>query len=78
MNDPMVVLDGLWWHDWIVDENRKNASILAILVGRRRRLPFDGSVPALCPIWLIVALISRSLEVFNVVGWRIYVGLAFR
>jgi hypothetical protein len=76
MNYARVVLDGLWWLWRDVDEYRKNASILAILVGRRRRLPLDGSVPALCPIWLIVTLMSRSLEVFKVVGWTIYVVVA--
>ena len=71
MNYPMVVLGGLLWLWRVVDENRKNASIFAILVVWRRRLPFDGVLGSLLPIWLIASLLHRSLEVLIVVGWRL-------
>jgi hypothetical protein len=71
-----VIVGGLWWLDWTVDQNRKNASILAVSVGRRRRLPVDGSVPALRPIWLIDVLFHCSFEALNVVEGRLSLGLA--
>jgi len=42
MNDPMVIVDGLCWLCRTVDENRKKASIFAILVVSCCRLPFEG------------------------------------
>jgi hypothetical protein len=76
MNYAMVIVGGLWWLDWTIDENRKNASIFVLFVECRRRLPFDGSVPALLPLWLIVPLFQHSLEVLNVVEGRPSLGLA--
>ena len=67
----MVVLGGLLWLWRVVDENWKNASIFAILVVWCRRLPFDGVLGSLLPIWLIASLLHRSLEVLIVVGWRL-------
>ena len=76
MNYAMVIVGGLWWLDWTIDENRKNASIFVLFVECRRRLPFDGSVPALLPLWLIGVLFYRQWEVLNVVEWRLFLDLA--
>ena len=76
MMNVMVIVDGLLWLCRTLHENRKNASIFVLFVACRRRLPFDGSVPALLPLWLIVPLFQHSLEVLNVVEWRLSLGLA--
>ena len=53
----MVVLGGLWWHERIVEKNQKNRSIFVLSTVLRRRLPFDGGIGSLLPIWLIVVFV---------------------
>ncbi len=72
----MEVLGGMLGLHRGINENRKKRSILSILLVVLRRLPLDGRIDSLLQIWLIITVITRSLEVFKVVGWTIYVVVA--
>jgi len=61
MNDPMVVLGGLLWLCRTVDENRKKASILAVSVGRRHRVPSDVGIGSLPPALVDCSFVSSII-----------------
>ena len=74
----MVVVGGLLWRRRTVGEILKILTIFVRLVVLRHQWLFDGNRLSLCPFWLVVAFLHRTLNVLKVLlglsGFEIGVG----